>query len=245
MAEYDPFFKYTLKPASQNDPVPQCIKIPDDHSKCNYSEKRTKNRFAYEAPFNMKLYNDNKPIHYYEGVKHKGFPLANDNTGTYYPVSELDKTAAPLHILDNGNLECSKPKFKPGVFNNYNPCEKMKVDCCESTGTCSFNRCSQPDHRFGMAESVYKQFPENYENYQRHNWWKNLSSPEFIKNGDYKYVTKQQWTSTPWSLERYAAPKECPEDHHEEWRTDADRCHSEYKICHNLFNNMTRRKSIL
>jgi len=245
MTEYDPFFKYTLKPATPNDPTPQCIKIPDDHSKCNYSEKRTKNRFAYEAPVNMKLYNDNKPIHYYEGVKSKGFPRANDNTGTYYPVSELAKTTTPLHILDNGNLQCSKPQFETGIFNNYNACEKMKVPCCQSAGTCTFKKCNQPDHRFGMAESVYKQFPEHYENHQRHNWWKNLANPEFIKNGNYQYTTKQQWTSTPWSLERYAAPKECPEDHYEEWRTDTDRCHSEYKICHNLFNNMTRRKSIL
>jgi len=193
----------------------------------------------------MKLYNDNKPIHYYEGVKSKGFPRANDNTGTYYPVSELAKTTTPLHILDNGNLQCSKPQFETGIFNNYNACEKMKVPCCQSTGTCTFKKCNQPDHRFGMAESVYKQFPEHYENHQRHNWWKNLANPEFIKNGNYQYTTKQQWSSTPWSLERYAAPKECPEDHYEEWRTDADRCQSEYKICHNLFNNMTRRKSIL
>jgi len=238
--EYSPFFKYRLRPATENDPISQCIKIPDDHTKCEF--KRTSNRLAYEAPFNMKLYHNNKPISYSEG---HGFPRAKDNTGTYYPVEQLEKEPTPLHILDNGNLQCSKPIFKEGIMNNYNSCEKMKVPCCQPTSTCTFNKCIQPDHRFGMAESVYKQFPEHYKDFQHHNRWKNFSSPEFIQKGDYRYITKQQWLSAPWSLERYAVPKECPEDHYEEWRTDADRCHSEYKICHNLFNNMTRRKCIL
>ena len=132
-----------------------------------------------------------------------------------------------------------------GIFKESNVCDTMKVPCCVNTSTCTFNRCQQPDWRFGMAESIYKQNPNNYKDYQNHNWWKNLASKDFIHNGDYKYITKQQWESAPWSLERYATPKDCPIDHYEEWRTDADRCHSEYKICHNLFNNMTRRKSIL
>jgi hypothetical protein len=242
MSQYSPFFKYTLKPASANDPTPQCIKVPDDQSKCGYEERRTKNRLAYEAPFNMKLYHDNKPIQYSQG---QGFPRANNNEGTYFPVSELTASNPPLNIIDKGNLQCSKPKFKKGIFNNYNTCDKMKVPCCQSTSTCTFNKCDQPDWRFGMSESIYKQYPEQYKEHQNYNGWKNLSSKEFIKNGDYKYITKQQWTSTPWSLERYAAPQECPDEHFEEWRTDKDRCHGEYKICHNLFNNMTRRKSIL
>jgi hypothetical protein len=255
MSQYSPFFKYTLKPASANDPTPQCIKVPDDHSKCGYEEQRTKNRLAYEAPFNMKLYNDNKPMHYQEGVKSNGFPIGMDNSSpscpacpmpsSYYPVTEFTNEKTPLHIIDKGNLQCSKPKFKKGIFNNYNTCDKMKVPCCQSTSTCTFNKCDQPDWRFGMSESIYKQYPEQYKEHQNYNGWKNLSSKEFIKNGDYKYITKQQWTSTPWSLERYAAPQECPDEHFEEWRTDKDRCHGEYKICHNLFNNMTRRKSIL
>jgi len=255
MSEYQPFFEYTLKPGSPDNPTPQCIKVPDDHSKCNYSERRTKNRFAYEAPFNMKLYHDNESMFYAEGASKKGFPRGLDNSApscpacpmpsSYYPVSELTNEKTPLHIIDNGSIKCSKPKFKDGIMNNYNACEKMKVPCCQNTATCTFKRCKQPDWRFGMSESVYKQNPEHYKDLQQHNWWKNLSSPEFIQNGDYKYITKQQWTSSPWSLERYATPKDCPGDHFEEWRTDADRCHGEYKICHNLFNNMTRRKCIL
>ena len=207
----------------------------------NYETTRTKNRFAYEAPFNMKMYHDGPSMSYSEGV---GFPEALENVEEFYNVNNLGNVEAPLHILDNGSLQCKTPTFNENV-GGYNPQEAMKIKCCNSINTCTFNKCKQPDHRFGMAESVYKLDPENYKDQQRHNSWHNLSSKEFIENGDYKYITKQQWTNVPWSLERYAAPKLCPNDHYEEWRTDEDRCHSDYKICHNLFNNMTRRKSIL
>ena len=244
MSSYSPYFDYTIKPATDEDPSAHCYKTePYDMTKCDYGITGQK-KSAFVSPNNMNMYHDGPAISYYEG---KGFPTALSEDTAYFPVQDLTNNNSTLRILDNGQLNCKKPSFNDnGPINSYNPCKSTEIKCCQKGApTCSFDKCKQPDHRFGMAESIYRQDPENYKKYQSHNRWKNLSSKDFIESGDYQYVTKQQWTSSPWSLERYATPKECPSDHHEEWRTDADRCHSDYKICHNVFNNMTRRKCIL
>ena len=237
--EYSPYFSYTLQPATEEDPTPHCIKTePYDLGQCNWGG--TKNRFAHEQP-KLKLYHDGPAISYTEG---KGFPTGNNPYGGYYPVASLTEYKPPVQILNNGNFECSEPSFD-GPINSYNPCKSLEIKCCDPKSSCTFETCNQPDPRFGMAESIYKMYPKTYKKYQTQNWWHNLASKDFINNGSYEYTDKQEWGTAPWSLGEYAAPRLCPGDSHEEWRTAEDRCSGEYKSCNNLFNNMTRRKSLL
>lgn len=235
--EYNPYFEYKYQPPTKEDPIPHCIKTePYDLSKCNWG--RRKSRFVYEPP-KLKLYHDGPSISYSEG---KGFPEPSNPNSSYYPVNELTKDHPPLHILDNGDLECSKPTFTKSKEGRF--CKELETSVGQEP-TCSFKRCDLPDPRFGMAESIYRMYPNDYQKFQTRNWWHNLASKDFIENGSYEYVDKQEWGTAPWSLGEYSAPRLCPGDSYEEWRTDADRCWGEYKICHNVFNNMTRRKSIL
>ena len=239
MSEYQPYFNYRFQPGTKDDPTPKCITIPQDMTKCKFEERRISNRLVQEGPLNMKMYNDKKPVSYDSVV---GFPKKHDTDHKYFNVKDLTKTLPPFHMLLESNMKYQKPTFDENeIINNYKSCKK--IQCCDEN-TSTFNTCDTPAPKFGMAQTIYKQYPDRYKEFQGQNQWHNFTKEKFVNNGNYDYIIKQQWNNAPWSLENYATPFIC-HDNHEEWRTDKDRCFSSYRTCNNLFNNMTRRKSIL
>ena len=124
-SNYSPYFEYTYKPATAEDPVPQCIKVPEDYSKCRVVEQKTPNPRVFDKPGDMNLYHNNENMFYRDGIQKKGFPKKMDymNDSSFSPVSfNIDET--PLHIIDSGNLQCTKPQFpeNESIFNNNTPC---------------------------------------------------------------------------------------------------------------------------
>ena len=130
MSSYSPYFDYTIKPATEEDPTPHCYKTePYDMTKCDYGITGP-TKSAYESPFNMNMYHEGPVISYSEG---KGFPTALSEDKTYFPVQDLTNNNSTLRILDNGQLNCKKPSFSDndGPINSYNPCKSTEIKCCQ------------------------------------------------------------------------------------------------------------------
>ena len=88
MSSYSPYFDYTIKPATEEDPTPHCYKTePYDMTKCDYGITGQK-KSAYVSPNNMNMYHDGPAISYSEG---KGFPTALSEDTAYFPVQDLTK----------------------------------------------------------------------------------------------------------------------------------------------------------
>lgn len=248
---YNPYFKYEYYPegTGQNEnfnvggvrdhtKTPQCIGIPEDLSKCYNDSQRTKGVFAHQ-PIELLKYNKGKPV-LYENDPGVPLPVDNFNSG-YFPVKNLGEVSESFHNINQGILR-ENCGYKTQDTSDYSVCNKTNIEKC-TPGFKEFETCDKPDLRFGSAESIYRMYGKDAYKYKNYKWWKNLSQTSFINDGEFNVVTKQNWTSAPWALNEYATTR-CEDDNNEEWRTSKDRCSGEYKYCHNLFNNMTKRKSL-